>query len=328
MTNFRKPSNFNGDVESRVDNLERTQRTQDVELNRLNSAINEVKPSNVFTEWDGVSLTGTSLLSAIGAGVGDVLQAYNVDITSCPAGKLIGRAAGGAAGPAQDITVGSGLTMTTDTLSVPAAGLTLDRIQDINEARLLGRTNDVGAGPVEELSFGVGIAVDAGVVQQDMLFRMLDKDENGQNSATAQPWFPANGTVGVQVATYFFDGVLYLTTGTTSHSLLLKFDSGSATIYSFAYYAIAQSTLESTNAVAQSSTWTTGAGANTVLAASTTAARWVRVVGVVRFSVSGTFVPEFRFSTAPGGTNVVKVNTYFRMQRVGNDAVTSMGNWT
>lgn len=376
MSNFRKPSQFSGDIESRVSSLERTQRTQDVEINRIDAISNQVR-SNIFTEYDGVTLTGASLLSAMGAGVGDVVQAYNADVTSCPAGKLIGRAAGGSAGPVQDISVGTGLTMVTDTLSfspgdnsiavgkigpvsasqvlgrdgaagsggcqnidigdglsissntllVPAAGLTLDRIQDISQARLLGRDN-TSSGPVEELTFGTGLVVSAGAVQQDMLFRMLDKDENAQNIGTAQPWFPALGTVDVEIATYMFDGVLMLTTGTTSHSLLLKFDSGTAVAANMGYCAIAQSVLESNNALAQSSTWSTSAGANTVLAASTTAARWVRVVGIVRFQSSGTFIPEFRFSAAPGGTNVVKVNTYFRMLRVGDDAVTAMGNWS
>lgn len=162
---------------------------------------------------------------------------------------------------------------------------------------------------------------------ESLSLRVLTSDETAQNIGTAQPWFPSTGTATLLAGTYLLDGVLYLTTGTTSHSLLLKFDSGTATFASFSYFAIAQSVLENANALAQTSTWTTSAGANTVLAASTVAARWVRIVGVVRVSVAGTFVPEFRFSAAPGGSNIVKANSYIRLALAGQQNLTSIGSW-
>ena len=223
----------------------------------------------------------------------------------------------------QIITRGQ-IDLTTDvTGDLPLTNL----VQATSPSVLLGR-NSTTSGDFEEIRLGAGLSMSGTNLGQDILLRVLDADETVSNINTAQQWFPTAGSVSVTTGTYIFDGTLYLTTGTTSHSLLLKFDSGTATISSFTYRAIAQSVLAGSNALAQSSTWNTSAAQNTVLAASTTAARWARIEGVARFSAAGTFIPEFRFSAQPGGTNVAKSNSYFRMLRVGSPAISSIGTWS
>lgn len=292
---FQKPTNFNNDLTSRVDNLESSQRYQEVELR---------KATNLAT--------GVVTVDRIGV----------IDPS-----QIIGRDSAAGAGECQPIDIGDGLQITSNTLLIGAGAVTLDKLQAIGELRLLGRS-DTGSGSPEELTFGVGITSASGAVQQDMLFKIIDADEVVSNVNTSQAWFPSAGKVNVPIGTFMFDGVLYLTTGTTSHSLEMRFDGGTATIGYFVYWAIGQSVLESNTVEPQTSTWCNKSSANTVLAASTVAARCVRIVGVARFTSTGTFRPEFRFSAAPGGTNKVVAGSHIRMLRIGDDTATEMGTWS
>lgn len=130
----------------------------------------------------------------------------------------------------------------------------------------------------------------------------------GSNANTAQAWFPGGATLGtVQPGTYCFSGFLFLSraAGSTSHTTALLFG-GTATLTSIAYVAFA-STADALALVAADTFYASAATALVVKAASTstTEQAWFKVEGLVIVSVAGTFIPEFIYSTAPGGAPTV-----------------------
>jgi hypothetical protein len=51
------------------------------------------------------------------------------------------------------------------------------------------------------------------------------------------------------------------------------------------------------------------------------------VWGIVRINGAGTFIPQFKYSAAPGGAPTVKRGTWFRMWPVGSNTTVSVGTW-
>ena len=123
--------------------------------------------------------------------------------------------------------------------------------------------------------------------------------------------------------TYEFEGVIYLATGTTSHNVSLSFEvGGGATISSIAWES------EAVNVAGGGSTptapvknWASVATATPVITSSISAGKMFKVSGIVRFSAGGkftTFAPSLTFSAAPGGTNQVLANSFFKMTQLGS----------
>jgi hypothetical protein len=54
----------------------------------------------------------------------------------------------------------------------------------------------------------------------------------------------------------------------------------------------------------------------------------VKVEGTVRISTTGTFIPQFTYSAAPGVAPLIGIGTYFRMRPLGTNAATFVGNWS
>jgi len=162
------------------------------------------------------------------------------------------------------------------------------------------------------------------------LFRCISADATGADSSTAQPWFPATG--GVTLAankTHRFEGFLHLSrsAGTTSHTTSLLF-AGTAVISSIRYHAVVNgggATMEA---------GLNGAGSATtafaITGASTDAAEQVivKISGVVRNTTGGTFIPQFKYSAAPGGAPSVKANSFFELVELGADTLTTVGTWS
>lgn len=164
------------------------------------------------------------------------------------------------------------------------------------------------------------------------LFKILSADDTGGlNSTSAQPWFPTAGAVAVAAATtYFFEGVLHLTrsAGTTSHTTSLLFG-GTATLTAIDYVARAK-TGDTAASAAENSVISQVATAIVVKGASTSATEVIAVEirGVVRINGAGTFIPQFQYSAAPGGTPTIERGTYFRMFPVGDNTVQTAGTWS
>jgi hypothetical protein len=155
-------------------------------------------------------------------------------------------------------------------------------------------------------------------------------DTGGQNINTVQPWFPtAGGVTIVANTTYYFEGRLYSTraAGSTSHTTAVQFG-GTANVTAIDYEAVCRT--GDTNALAASNQFRgTATSALVVKAASTSTTEDtdIEVNGMVRFTTAGTFIPQFIYSVAPGGTPTIKRGSYFILRPFGDNNVTSVGTW-
>jgi hypothetical protein len=161
-----------------------------------------------------------------------------------------------------------------------------------------------------------------------LLFKVLTADASGQNTTSGQPWFPSAGAVTVAATTtYFMEGLLLLTHGTTTHTTALSF-LGTATLTSLDYLAEIHTGAANAIATGLSQIWVNVATSTVLNATAGTASTVVRIWGVVRVNAGGTLIPTFTFSAAPGTTVLVKRNTYVRLYPVGLNTVASQGTWT
>ena len=164
-----------------------------------------------------------------------------------------------------------------------------------------------------------------------LLFRLLTAGTLGANSSSVQPWFPSTGAVSLAaLTTYFFDGIMHLsrTAGTTSHSTLLSFG-GTATLTRIRYLCTPKT--GDTNVIATlNAIFGTVATAITVKASSTSATENIilAVKGHVAVNAAGTFIPQFNFSSAPGGQPTIQPGTFFRLWPVGSNTIDTVGTWT
>ena len=171
-----------------------------------------------------------------------------------------------------------------------------------------------------------------GVVATEQ-FIVLTANYTGADSASAQKVFDAttNGAVTLAASTtYMMEGVYYITrsAGTTSHTLSTLFALG-GTLTSIAYTA--ETTSTTGNALgAVSRIYGTLASATVVTAASTDATENITVTirGIVRTNAAGTFAPQIQYSAAPGGAPTILANSFFKLTPIGNNTVTTVGNWS
>lgn len=167
-------------------------------------------------------------------------------------------------------------------------------------------------------------------------FLSLSANQTGADSSTAQTWFPGGGATGITVVastSYMFEGVLNFSrsAGTNSHTTGLLFG-GTATITSIGYQANALGAVNSFTGTTNFAlmNWVEVATDTQLTAASTSATECVQyqIQGMVRINAGGTFIPQFKFSAAPGGAPSVRANTWFRMYPVGTNTVLNVGNWS
>jgi hypothetical protein len=170
---------------------------------------------------------------------------------------------------------------------------------------------------------------DRGVVPA-VMFRVLLANATGADVATAQPWFPTNGGVQVRAATcYRFEGAFssVRTAGTTSHTTNILFG-GTATITAIGYHVEVKegdaATISDSDLIAIQVATSTN-----IKAASVSATENVvfQVWGHVWINAAGTFIPQFIYSAAPGQAPTIELGTYFRLEPIGDNAVTQMGTW-
>ena len=171
-----------------------------------------------------------------------------------------------------------------------------------------------------------------GVVATEQ-FIALTANYTGADSASAQQVFDAttNGAVTLAASTtYMMEGVYYITrsAGTTSHTLSTLFALG-GTLTSIAYTAETTSTTGNTLG-AVSRIYGTLATATVVTAASIEATENITVTirGIVRTNAAGTFAPQIQYSAAPGGAPTILANSFFKLTPIGNNTVTTVGNWS
>jgi hypothetical protein len=128
--------------------------------------------------------------------------------------------------------------------------------------------------------------------------------------------------------TYFFEGIFYIATGTTSHTSALGLVASSA-FTSIKYTAELWSTTSGTISTTAPSILDVNASTATVLnAASTAPLTTIRIKGIVRINAASTITPQITFSAGPTGTCAVKVNSWLRLWPVGSNTVAAVGNWS
>jgi hypothetical protein len=161
-----------------------------------------------------------------------------------------------------------------------------------------------------------------------VLFKCLSADDTGQNIATVQPWFPTAGAVTIDAnTTYYFEGMLLLNTGATSHSTSVGFG-GTATVASIMWGALGKPVAAAGAIAAPVLAFQSAVTAVVIDTAAAAAESVIQVAGVVRFTTAGTFIPQYTFSVNPTGTILTKKNSFFRMWPIGDNNVASQGTWT
>lgn len=158
--------------------------------------------------------------------------------------------------------------------------------------------------------------------------KLLDNDAAGQNSATAQPWFPTAGYAAVDAEVYYFAGHFrsVRSAGAVSHQTGMLFG-GTATIEKIGYGLVTPALATSDTVGALSHFYANVATVlNPVAATTSTTERVTFIVqGAVKFSGAGTFGPEFKYSVAPGGVPTINFGTHFVMWKAGS---VQLGTWS
>jgi len=160
--------------------------------------------------------------------------------------------------------------------------------------------------------------------------KVLTSDDAGGVAGTGvQPWFPTNGTLTVPAAkTYKMEGMLWITSGATSHATQLSFG-GTATFTSLDYLAKAWRSAAATLSTTPSGVVPiSSASATTVDTAGTAVGHWIEINGILRINAAGTLIPQFNFSVNPTGTITIKRNACFRLKALGDNTFLSQGAWS
>jgi len=181
--------------------------------------------------------------------------------------------------------------------------------------------------------YGTPSASNRGVLNTAHII-VLASDNTISDVATAQAVFNVGtagaGTITLPASTsYIMEAVYYITraVGSNSHTLSTLFAIGGS-LTSIAY--VAETTSTTGNILgAVSRIYGTAASALVVTAASVSATENITVTirGIVRTNAAGTFVPQIKYSSAPGGAPTVLANSYFKLIPIGNNSVTFVGNW-
>lgn len=199
-------------------------------------------------------------------------------------------------------------------------------------------TNIVGGAPSQLLQSAMSGAgpLDPKAIPRSPIMCALAADYAGADSATAQRVFNASTTGAVQLrgdTAYEFEMLLMITraAGTTSHTSGILF-AGTATFTSINY--LAQVSNPTGNVLGAVNQIRGDAATETVLTAANTSATenlhiWVR--GVMRIANGGTLIPQFKYSSAPGGAPTVKANSFIKLTPVGDvddDLAATVGVWS
>lgn len=165
-------------------------------------------------------------------------------------------------------------------------------------------------------------------------FSRLLEDFTGTNGTDAQPVFASGQSdfTSPGSVTYEFEALIYITraAGTTSHTTSFLFG-GTATIDSI-LYAIESTTTSGapTSTTNSQQLVATAATATQVATTSTSGTENIvlKIKGTMTISDSGTIIPQFQYSAAPGGAPTVKAGSYIKFTPMGSDSDESFGLWS
>jgi len=167
-----------------------------------------------------------------------------------------------------------------------------------------------------------------------MQYYRLDSALAGSNVSTAQSIFGVGVTLSASTV-YEFEAVFALskTAGGTTHSIGLGFG-GSATINNISYLIARSGSTTSFNDGSSAASYTAHflqTATNSVLTGAITSATVYQMGtyrGVVSINASGTFIPQYTLSAAPGGAYSTAINSYMLIYPIGAaGSNTSIGTW-
>jgi len=201
-------------------------------------------------------------------------------------------------------------------------------------------TTDSGTnltGIVTSIIAGTGITVSGSTgqvtINSNQLYYRLNSDNVGLNNNAAQSILGVGVSLNSNTV-YEFEGfnIFTKTAGTTSHNFQLSFG-GTATINNI---AVTYHSSVYTGAIPDYATNTyigvqTGTSAVTAVPAIAGASRVVTIFvkGSLSINQSGTFIPQYVLSAAPGGAYSTKAGSYFKIYPIGTaGANSSVGSWS
>lgn len=174
-------------------------------------------------------------------------------------------------------------------------------------------------------------------VSPSMMYYRLNSDLAGANVNTAQRIFGVGVTLQADTV-YAFQIICTLnkTSGTSSHNFLLAFDGGTATFNNFiahAFVPILQAVPPTNNQLATAvifygvqNSVSELAYINGISGATRTIA--ISLFGTLSVATTGTFVPRYRLSNAPGGAYSTLAGSHIAIWPIGAAGVnTSVGPW-
>ena len=174
-------------------------------------------------------------------------------------------------------------------------------------------------------------------VSPSMMYYRLNSDLAGSNVSTAQSIFGAGVTL--QSSTVYAFQIICTfgkTTGATSHNFILGFDGGTATFNNFianVFAPIVQSTPPANNNLNTGTLFYGMQNSTSEVTYITGIAGSIRTIvvsifGTLSVANSGTFIPRYRMSAAPGGVYSTLAGSYVAIWPIGAaGANTSVGPW-
>jgi len=144
---------------------------------------------------------------------------------------------------------------------------------------------------------------------------------------TAQSVLPtASDVITVQASTtYRFKGRYAIQTGGGNVTVAMGFALSSATITSMRYGFISVIAADGSSSTAQTMGNGVGVASIVVTATSASAARSIEFEGIIRINAGGTITPQITFSAAPGGTNLLKADSYIEFTPIGTNTIAAIG---
>lgn len=214
----------------------------------------------------------------------------------------------------------------------PTKDVSSDRWNEAHSVTGLGTAAEADTGDFATAAQGAlaDSAMQAADVDAKLIFVTTTTANALADDTSSQPIFPSgNDALTVEASTtYFFEAVIRVTNGTTTHTDSFGFG-GTATFTSIGYDAITSKVATGGIAAVFVRRWGDSAAMSTISSGTggTTAGVTATIHGTIRVANAGTIIPQWAFSSAPGGTNQVEPNSYIQLRKVGADTVASAGAW-
>lgn len=125
--------------------------------------------------------------------------------------------------------------------------------------------------------------------------------------------------------TYAVKGRYFMTTGTTTTktTAIAFLAGGGLTITSMALAVRGYNATANTTVTATNGTYMTQLASTVVTPTATTAGVVIEFEGTMRINAGGTLTPQINFSANPGGTNLMKANSFIEFIPIGNGSSVS-----